>query len=155
MSVRIGEGCVGLGLQLGGEMLLIGHNGGDLAAFGDDLVLRLGERARVDAAIGAPVSAMEGDGDGPFVEKFVEADEVPGLVGQNEGRHGLTGHWCRLANALLLQPRNELVHGLLEMRSKVPHRIGESLEPLAERRIHVSRPEVGLVQRVGKRLRRH
>ena len=56
------------GLKLGGEVLAVGHDGGDLAAFGGDLVLRLGQSARVDAAIGAPMAAMEGDGDGSFLQ---------------------------------------------------------------------------------------
>ena len=108
-------------------MLLVGHDGGDLPALRRDLVLRLGERARVDAAIGAPISAMEGDGDRPLVEKRVEADEVAGLVGQDEERHGLAGLRRGLADALLFQPRHKLVDSLLEMRAKASHRVGESL----------------------------
>ena len=35
------------------------------------------------------MAAMEGDGDRPLVEQRVEADEVPGFVGQDEERHRL------------------------------------------------------------------
>ena len=108
-------------------MLLVGHDGGDLPALRRDLVLRLGERARVDAAIGTPISAMEGDGDRPLAEKRVEADEVACFVRQDEERHRLAWLWRCLADALLFQPRHKLVDSLLEMRAKAPHRVGESL----------------------------
>ena len=136
-------------LELGGEMLLVRHDGGDLSALSRDLVLRLGESARVDAAIGAPISAMEGDGDRPLVEKPIEADEVACLVGQDEKRHGLAGLWRALADALLFQPRDKPIDGLLEMRAKAAYRVGESLQPLSQRRVHVAGLDVGLVQRVG------
>ena len=56
-------------------MLAVGHDRRDLSALGGDLVLRLGQSAGVDAAVGAPMAAMEGDGHGSFVQEAIEADQ--------------------------------------------------------------------------------
>src|SRR5262245_45638086 len=41
------------------------------------------------------------------------------------------------------------------MRAKSPHRVGEGLQPLTERHIHVAGLDIGLVQRLGEPFRRH
>ena len=77
------------------------------------------------------MTAMEGDGDRPLVEQRVEADEVPGFVGQDEERHRLAGLGRGLAHALLFQSGDQPVHRLLKMRAKAAHRVGEGLQPLS------------------------
>ena len=98
---------------------------------------------------------MEGDGDRPLVEQRVEADEVPGFVGQDEERHRLARLGRGLAHALLFQSGDQPVHRLLKMRAKASHCVGKDLQPLSQRRLHVAGLDIGLVQRLVERFDRH
>ena len=127
-------------------MLAVGHDGRDLSAFGGDLVLRLGQSARVDAAIGAPMAAMERDGDGSFVQEAVEADQSAVRIRENEIRHLLAGLRRVLADLMLFQPRDETIDRGLKMRPQPPHRVGEGLQPLGQGRVHVAALDEGFVE---------
>ena len=51
------------------------------------------------------MAAMEGHGNRSPVQKLLEADHLPGLVGQDEWGHRLADLRRRLAGAILTKPR--------------------------------------------------
>jgi hypothetical protein len=60
------------------------------------------------------------------------------LVGQNEIRHRLARPRRVLADVVLSQPGHEVIDRLLKVRTEASHRVGEGLQSLGKRRIHVS-----------------
>ncbi len=41
------------------------------------------------------------------------------------------------------------------MRAELPHRVGEGLQPLSQRRVHVAAPNEGLFEQLRERFRVH
>ena len=99
-----------LRFELGNEFLPVGHDGDDLASAGRQFPVRLHQRADVDAAIGTPMPAMEGDGNRSAVQKLIEADQLRGLVGEDEWGHRFADLRCRLAGTILTKPIYKPVH---------------------------------------------
>ena len=92
------------------------------------------------------MAAMKGDGDGAVLEQFVEADQLPVLVGQDERRHLLARLRGVFADVVLLEPRHQLVDRVLEIWPEPSHRVGEGLEPFGERGVHVAALDEGFFQ---------
>jgi hypothetical protein len=136
-------------------MLAVGDDGGDLAAFRRDLILRLGQSPRVDPAVRAPMAAMERDGDGSLLQQPVEAHELTGLIGQYKIRHRLARLRRIFADIVLLQPRYEVIDRDLKMGTEPPNRIGEGLQSLGQRRVHVPALDEGVVKLLRERFRGH
>ena len=140
------KGRLGFRFELCCELLAVRHDCDDLSPVRHNFFLRLRQGRRVDAAIRAPMPAVEGDGHRALLQHIIEAYQLTGLVGQDEGRHRLTGPRRRLAHIMLLEPRHQLVHGALKCRVTRPHRIGEGLQPFRQRCIHVAGPGEGLFE---------
>ena len=90
--------------------------------------------------------AVEGHRDGAFFQQRLEADQLPPFVGQDEIRHRLAGLRRILADIVLLQPRNEMIDGILKLGTQPSHRIGEGLQPLGLRAVHVAALDEGLFE---------
>jgi hypothetical protein len=110
--------------------------------------LCLGERFGVDAAIGAPMAAMEGDGDRPDPQQARQADEIALLVRQNERRHLIADLRDGIAEVARHEPHDQPVHGLLHGRTQNARRRREGLEPVAQGGVHVAAIEEGLFERM-------
>jgi hypothetical protein len=126
-------------------MLAVRDDCGDLTAFRRDLVLRFGQSARVYAAIGAPMAAMERHRHRALLQQRIEANQLTFVVRQDEFRHLVAGFRRIFSNAVLLQPLNQTVNGVLELRAMASHRIGEGLQPLGQRGVHVTALDKGLI----------
>jgi hypothetical protein len=81
--------------------LIFRRNGYDLGAERGDLGFSARERVHAQAAIGAPMPAVEGDDDRALLEKARQAHETPRLVAQEKRRHGLAGPGRRHADAII------------------------------------------------------
>ena len=136
-------------------MLTVGHDGGDLPAFGRDLILRLGQSARVDPAVRAPMPAMERHRDGSILQQRVETDELAGFVRENEVRHPLARLRRVLADIVLPQAINQTIDRGLELRAELAHGLGEGLQTLGKRRVHVAALDEGLFEELRERFRVH
>ena len=136
-------------------MLAVRHYGGDLSAFGGDLILRAGQSPRVNAAIRAPMPAMESHRNGPLLQQRVETDELAGFVGQHELWHRLPRLGRVLADIVLPQPIHQLINRRLKLRAEPPYRVGEGLQPLCQGRIHVAALNEGFFEQFRERLRVH
>ena len=75
--------------ELRNEFLQVGHDSDDLPSASRQLPVRLHKRVDVDATIGTPMAAMEGHGHRTPVEELIEADHLPGVVGEDEWGHRL------------------------------------------------------------------
>jgi hypothetical protein len=61
------------------------------------------------------------------------------IVGEDEGRHDLTGTRRALARTVLLEPSNQALNGISKGSDKGADSIGEVLESFIQRRVHVAR----------------
>ena len=89
--------------HLGGELLPVRHDSHHARAERLDARLRLGQRVDADAAIGAPVAAMERDDDGSMRQQIFQTDQPAGFVGKHERRHQIAGLGRLLAGVMLLR----------------------------------------------------
>jgi len=77
------------------EFLPLRSDRHDLAADGCGLIVDLRKAMGIDAAIGAPMSAVEGDGHRAAGAQVLQRDEVRSVVGKQEGGIGspTAGAW--------------------------------------------------------------
>jgi hypothetical protein len=128
-----------LALHLGREFGAVGHDGDHLRAERGQARLRLRQGVDADAAIRAPMSAMESHNRRTLGQQIVKADETAIVVGQHERRHRLTDLWRTLAGAVLLEARDQPVDRFRRRRNGVAHGIGEHAEPRVHRRVEIAR----------------
>src|SRR5262245_45817423 len=121
-----------LSLEIGDEFLPVRHDRDDLSALGRDLLVRLRERVDVDAAVGTPMPAMEGYCHRSPPQELFELNHVPGVVGENEGRHRLAKLWRRIANAILAESFDQTVDRRGEIGLPLSGGIGERTQLLAQ-----------------------
>jgi hypothetical protein len=108
--------------------------------------LGLGQRPRVDAAIRAPMAAMERHRQRTFAQQIVKGHDMPLLVGHGERRHWIAGLRGCLAGIVRLQAADHSIHGLLISRDQISRRLAEGLKPLVQGCIHVAAIEEGLFE---------
>ena len=89
MSVRIGNGTFDCDLKSATNFCRSGMMATIWPPSAAIILVRLRQRIDVDAAVGTPMPAMKRDRDRPLRQQLVEADQVPGVVRQDERRHRL------------------------------------------------------------------
>ena len=95
------------------------------------------------------MSAREGDGDRSLGGEVVEGNEPAGLVGQQEGRHGVA-NLRRLGEGRAgLEAGDQAVDGVGERRIEGAHRVGVGGEPFVERGVERARLLEGLFNGAG------
>jgi hypothetical protein len=97
-------------------------------------------RERITAEVGTITSTEITEIEQSLITEGVPAEEIK--------------RFCNV-HALLFQSGDEFVHRLLKMRAKTAHRVGEGLQPLTERGVHVAGLDIGLVQRLVERFLCH
>ncbi|CDX45524.1 hypothetical protein MPLA_770037 [Mesorhizobium sp. ORS 3359] len=100
-----------------------------------DLLLDFDDADRVQAAIRAPMPALEGDHSRPLEQNVSEANQPALVVRQQERRHDIARSWRRCSGALFLQAFHQAVNGIGEIRVDPSDRRGNYRQPLVERRI--------------------
>ena len=120
------------------ELLAIGHDRDDVAAFRRDLPMRLGERVDVDAAIGTPMTAVERHCHGARSQQLIEADHVPVFVRKIKGWHRVARVRRAFAGAVLPQPPHHPVDGGREFRASAARRLRKGQQLPAERGVHAA-----------------
>src|SRR4029079_1426286 len=98
-----------------------------MAMVRSDLPFGLSESADVDAAIGAPMAAVEGDRYRSFRQQIFKSDETALLVRQQEGRHRIAHPGRGRAGTRFLQAFYECVDGGREARIGRPHCLSKRL----------------------------
>ena len=93
--------------------------------------------------------AVEGHGKRPFGEQVFEADQMPFLVGKQEGRHRMAGLRSRSAGVNLLQARNQMIDGIRKGWRQSANLVCERLQPLVQRGIEVATTHKGRFEGVG------
>ena len=143
--------CRGIRFQRRGKVLQVGRDRDDLAADRFDVALRLGQSICIDPTIGAPVPSVERQRHRPLGKQFFKADEMPLIVRQHEGRHGITNSRGRGTGTVEVQPRNKPVHRFGKRETRHANGVREGFEPCTEWRIQVTRALECLFENFGKR----
>ena len=92
----------------------------------------------VDAAIGAPVTAMKHQSDRPIFQNFTEADELASLVAQQKPGHRIARLWTSFAGAIPRQPIHKLVDERGVTRIQGAGNFGKMRKPFIQRCVHVA-----------------
>ena len=83
------------------------------------------------------MAAMKGDGQRAFLSKPFQGSKMIILIKKNQRRHRLPNSRGALAHVMCLEPRHQVIHGVLKMWSKLRNRIGKGLQAFCQRGIHV------------------
>ena len=92
------------------------------------------------------MAAMEGHGNRSPVQKLLEADHLPGLVGQDERGHRLADLRRRLAGAILTKPLDEPIHRGGKFRPFSSYRLSKSAKLLLQRHVEIAHAPECIVQ---------
>ncbi len=92
------------------------------------------------------MTAMEGDGERPLGKQLLQTDEASRFVWQHEGRHLFAGLRRVHARIMCAEPLHERIDSHLKMRTEFPDCVREGGKPLAERRIHITATDVGVLK---------
>ena len=84
------------------------------------------------------MAAMEGDRHRPLRQELVEADQVPGLVGQTNGGIGSPGSGAASPAPFSAKPLHQPIDASAKSGRRCARRIGESAKLLVQRRVHVA-----------------
>ena len=82
-------------------------------------------------------------------KKRIQLDQPSGLIGQNEGRHGIAGPRRVFAAAIFVDPRDQPVDRLAIGRKDLPSRRGIGVELFAQRPLHVAASLEGQLEPLG------
>src|SRR5690349_21477794 len=92
------------------------------------LVVDTRESARVDAAVGTPMTAMKRDDNRSFAHEFRKSTEPPALIGQDEFRHRFARLRRILSKPGALQTRHHPVDDLGEFGTELAHVLGKGVK---------------------------
>ena len=101
------------------------------------------------------MAAMEGHGNRSPVQKLLEADHLPGLVGQDERGHRLADLRRRLAGAILTKPLYEPIHRGGKFRPFSSYRLSKSAKLLLQRYVQIAHAPECIVQGLPSDIRDH
>lgn len=101
------------------------------------------------------MAAMESHGNRPAVQKLIETDHLPGIVGQDEWGHRLADLRCRLPGTMLSQPLHESIHGGSEFRPFSPCRPSKGAKLFLQRYVQIACAPEGIIQTVASGIRDH
>jgi hypothetical protein len=115
-------------------------------------MLDFGQPDHVEPAIGTPVAAVERQNGWPASQDFLQANQLPILVGHGEVRHRLAHFGRGLTGLNRFKPRNKGIDRRGEVRTLGPHFIGDGLQAPAKRPILVSHRLKHLFKRGDQRM---
>ena len=93
--------------------------------------------------------AVECHGKRPFGEQVFEADQMPFVVGKQEGRHRMARLRSRSAGVNLLQASNQTIDGIRKGRRQSANFVCERLQPFVQRGVQVAATHKGRFEGVG------
>jgi hypothetical protein len=91
------------------------------------------------------MAAMEGYGNRSPVQKLIEADHLPGIVGQDEWGHRFADLRRRLTSTVLTQALNKPIHCGGKFRPLSLYRLSKGAKLLLQRYIQISHAPEGIV----------
>ena len=92
------------------------------------------------------MAAIEHHHDRSTGEKRSQADQAPGFIGQQKGRHRLARPRRIRSSTVLGQAPDEVVDGVGVGRDEIPNRLRIRVEPLVERSIKIAALHEGLAK---------
>src|SRR5262249_23514409 len=140
------KSCLRFKFEFLSELLPVGHDRDDLAAFAFHLPLRLYQSVGIQSAVRTPVPAVKRNGDRPLAQQSVEANDPPLLIGQMKGRHRLADLWGILPGAALLQTRHQTIDSIGKGWAQPPHGLGKAIKSLTQRCLHIATMSEGLFE---------